>query len=132
MIAIDTNIFVRSIMQDEPIQSAKASAFLGSLTGENRGYLTLVTLAELFWVLDRRYKLPRHRTLNVIHSLLAKNGLTIENELAVVDALTSYQTNTAADFSDCLISRCAIIAGCDSTYTFDKGAARSAGMTLLA
>ncbi len=119
-------------MQDEPVQAAKASAFLGSLTGENPGYLTLVTLAELVWVLDRRYKLPRHRTLNVIHSLLAKHGLTIENELAVVDALTSFQTNTAGDFSDCLIAACARSAKCSLTYTFDKKAARTAGMTLLA
>jgi len=36
-----------------------------------------------------------------------------------------------ADFADCLIERSAAQAGCDRTMTFDVGASRHAGMTLI-
>ena len=132
MIALDTNIFVRWIMQDDASQAAKASALLGSLNGDNPGYLTLVTLAELFWVLDRRYKLARQEIIDTLIDLLFSGTLRIQEEASVVEALDAYSRSTTADFSDCLIARCAISAGCNATYTFDRNASRTAGMTLLA
>jgi predicted nucleic-acid-binding protein len=39
---------------------------------------------------------------------------------------------SSADFADCLIERTAGAAGCDKTMTFDAGAAKASGMTLIA
>ncbi len=36
-----------------------------------------------------------------------------------------------ADFADCLIERIASDAGCSATMTFDVGAAKAAGMSLI-
>ena len=38
---------------------------------------------------------------------------------------------SAADFADCLIERTAASAGCGRTMTFDVGAAKTSGMTLI-
>jgi predicted nucleic-acid-binding protein len=45
-------------------------------------------------------------------------------------ALRMFQTTV--DFADCLIERSAAAPGCERTMTFDRGAAKNAGMTLLA
>ena len=51
MIGLDTNVLVRYIMQDDPEQSPKATELIESLTGENPGYITMVSVIELYWVL---------------------------------------------------------------------------------
>lgn len=51
MIGLDTNVLVRYIMQDDPKQSAKASKLIESLDGNNQGYITMVSVVELYWVL---------------------------------------------------------------------------------
>ncbi len=48
----------------------------------------------------------------------------------VVRALRVYSAGNA-DFADCLIERTAAAAGCALTMTFDVGASKSAGMTLV-
>jgi predicted nucleic-acid-binding protein len=46
-------------------------------------------------------------------------------------ALRAFQSANA-DFADCVIAHSAASAGCEKTMTFDRGAAKSAGMTLIA
>jgi predicted nucleic-acid-binding protein len=45
-------------------------------------------------------------------------------------ALRVFQSGTA-DFADCLIERSAAPAGCERTMTFDRGAVKGCGMTLV-
>jgi len=131
LIGIDTNILLRYVIRDDPKQTARACELMDSFSLQEPGFLTLVTLAELFWVLDRSYNESRSRILQVILAFLANEGLRIENELAVFDALLLYETKPNADFSDCLIACCSMSAGCSAVYTFDRRAARSSGMTIL-
>ncbi len=56
MIGLDTNVIVRYIMQDDPVQSRKTSRLVEQrLSSETPGYITLVTLAEVIWVLKIVY-----------------------------------------------------------------------------
>lgn len=49
MIAVDTTVLVRYVMQDDPHQSARANAlFETELSDRTPGFLTLVTLAEFY------------------------------------------------------------------------------------
>ena len=57
MIGLDTNVLVRYIMQDEPKQSPKATRLIESLDIDNPGYITLVSVLELYWVLTSSYEL---------------------------------------------------------------------------
>lgn len=55
MIGLDTNVVVRYIVQDDPAQSRVASRLIESLTPEAAGFVSIVTLAEITWVLDTAY-----------------------------------------------------------------------------
>jgi predicted nucleic-acid-binding protein len=55
----------------------------------------------------------------------------LEQEATVRQALSLFRKSNA-DFADCLISLSARAAGCSKTVTFDKIAARDAGMELIA
>jgi predicted nucleic-acid-binding protein len=127
---IDTNILIRYVIQDDPLQFSIASNFLDSLTAENPGYITLVSLAELCWVLIQRYKLPRISFVHSVQSLLASEEIEIQSESIVRQALSLFMKSNA-DFADCLIAGCSRAAGCAAVVTFDKKAAKSIGMTLL-
>ena len=58
MKGLDTNILVRYLAQDDPIQSPMATDIIESrLTEENPGFISIVALVETVWVLDRAYGL---------------------------------------------------------------------------
>jgi predicted nucleic-acid-binding protein len=53
MIGLDTNVLVRYIMQDDVKQSPKATALIESLDSDHPGFITLVFVVELYWVLTK-------------------------------------------------------------------------------
>lgn len=130
MIGLDTNVLVRFITQDDAVQTPLATGLIQSLTPENPGFISLVTLAEIVWVFRSFYDAPRERIQRVIETLLRSRGLRVERSELVWIALQAYIRGTA-DFADYLIERCGHAAGCDYSVTFDRDAGVSAGMKLL-
>ena len=56
MIGFDTNVIVRYLTQDDPVQSPKATELIErGLTEEEPGFVSVVTMAETAWVLERVY-----------------------------------------------------------------------------
>jgi len=131
MIGLDTNVLVRYIMQDDLKQSPLATRLVESRSAESPGYVPLVSVVELFWVMSAAYELDQDQLVAVLEGLLRTKELAIERAEIVWKALRIYQTSNV-DFADCLIERSAAAAGCEKTMTFDRGAAKSAGMTLVA
>ncbi len=130
MIGIDTNVLLRYIVQDDPEQTAKSRAFFNQLTPDMQGWIALVTLAELVWVLRTTYDAPRSRIAAVVKSLLNAQDLDFERRDSVVEALAAFHAGKA-DFADCLIVACNHAAGCTTTVTLDRTAAKLKGMRLL-
>lgn len=130
MIGLDTNVLVRYIMQDDPKQSPKATKLIESLDGENPGFVALVSVVELAWVLSSCYDLSRAQVAQALDAMLRSKQLVVEQADQVLRALRMFAAGKA-DFADCLIERSAVHAGCDRIMTFDTGAARHAGMQLL-
>lgn len=131
MIGLDTNILVRYVMQDDPKQSAKASRLIESLTTETPGFVPLVALVELVWVLISCYDLRRDQIAEALEGLLRAKEIALDRAEQVAQALRVFRASSA-DFADCLIERTAAAARCDRTMTFDAGAAKGSGMTLVA
>lgn len=131
MIGLDANVLVRYIMQDDAAQAAKASTLLESLTVEAPGWIALVSIVELGWVLGGAYGLERAQVLRAIESLLTIKELRIERAELVWMALRTCRA-TKADLADCLVASSATSAGCERIVTFDRAAARFAGMSLIA
>lgn len=130
MIGLDTNVLVRYIMQDDAKQSAKATKLVESLTVAEPGFIALVSVVELVWVLPACYDLSRDQITQALEVLLRAKQLVVDQADQVVRALRVYSSGKA-DFADCLIERTASSAGCEKTMTFDVGAAKAAGMTLI-
>lgn len=132
MIGLDTNVLVRYIMQDDAKQSLKATKIIEALDAvENSGYVTLVSIIELVWVLSASYELTRAQVAQALDSLVQAKQIKIESADQVIRALRVFKIGKS-DFSDCLIERSANSAGCEETVTFDVNASKHAGMTLIA
>ena len=130
MIGLDTNVLARYIMQDDPKQSPRAVKVMDSLADAGGGYITLVSIVELVWVLTASYALTRAQVAQALDGIVRTKQFTIENADQVVRALAIYKAGKA-DFADCLIERSAHKAGCEKTVTFDVNAVKHAGMSLI-
>lgn len=129
MIGLDTNVLVRYLTQDDLTQARRATAVIERLTEEDRGYVSVVVIAELSWVLRTVYQVDRQELTRIVRALLAARELHIEQAEAVRRALA--QTDTGADLADALIAQLSQQAGCEYTLTFDTRAAKQAGMRLV-
>ena len=130
MIGLDTNVLVRYIMQDDPKQSAKATKIVESLDDVGGGYITLVSMVELVWVLGASFELARAQVAQALDGIIRTKQFKIENADQVIRALRVFKAGKS-DFADCLIERSANSAGCQHTITFDVNASKHAGMMLI-
>lgn len=130
MTGLDTNILVRFFTKDDLEQSRRAADLMLSLTPEAPGYVSLVSLIELVWVLRSQYRLSKADLIERLERLLDSPEVMVESHTAVTLALRRF-SQFKADFADCLIERSGASAGCRETVTFDADASRFAGMRLL-
>lgn len=130
MIGLDTNVLVRYIMQDDVKQAAKATKLIEGLTANKPGFIALVSVVELVWVLSSCFELKRQQIVQALDVVLRSKQLVVDQAEHVLRALRAYGAGHA-DFADCLIERTAVAAGCVQTMTFDIAAAKIAGMTLI-
>ena len=130
MIGLDTNVLVRFIMQDDDIHSPKANTLIEALEPDNPGFITLLSIIELNWILSACYALKREQVAQAILSIMRCKVFIVERADQVLRALRVFNKGKA-DFADCLIERIASSAGCSQTMTFDTGSAKHAGMTLI-
>ena len=130
MIGLDTNILVRYFAQDDPEQSWTATEVLEGLTESDQGFVSLVTVIETVWVLTRVYGLSPAEIAQVIERMLQADTFAVQNEGEVFAAVIALRSGRGT-FADALIGALSAWAGCPSTLTFDKKAARLGGFTLL-
>jgi len=124
MIGLDTNILVRYLAQDDPIQSAKATEILEHrLTEKNLGFVSIVAMVETVWVLDRAYFLTPREIAAAIERLLQVDVLAIENEQEVFTAMVVLKQGRGS-FADALIAELGARVGCTRTLTFDRKVTR--------
>ena len=131
MIGLDTNVVVRYLTQDDTKQAAVASRlFEQTLSVERPGFVSLITLCEIVWVLADCYGADKARLGDVVEGLLASKQLIVEDAELVWKALRAWEKATA-DFSDALVGQALAANGCKRIVTFDKAAARLPGFELL-
>ena len=131
MIGLDTNVLVRYLTQDDPVQSAKATHILERrLTPKNPGFVSVVAIVEAVWVLDRAYGLTAQEIAAAVERLLQVEVLVIEDEQQVFTAMVALKQGRAS-FADALIAELGARAGCTRTLTFDQKAGRLPGFELV-
>jgi len=88
MIGLDTNILVRYLTQDDPIQSPKATEIIERrLTDENPGFVSIVVMVETVWVLERAYRLAASEIAAAVERMLQIDVFVVENEQEVFSAM---------------------------------------------
>jgi predicted nucleic-acid-binding protein len=116
-------------MQDDALQSASVNRLFDSFSKENPGFVPVICIIELVWVLRSARDAKPFEIVRVLDTLLRVEDLIVERADLVWQALRTF-ARTNAVFADCLIQRSAHAAGCDETLTFDRKAV-SIGMKLL-
>ena len=130
MIGLDTNILVRYLTQDDPIQSPRAREIIERrLTEKKPGFVSIVAMVETVWVLERAYRLTPHEIVGAVERMLQIDVLVVENEQEVFTAMIALKDGQGT-FADAVIAALGARMGCTCTLTFDRKALRLPGFEL--
>jgi predicted nucleic-acid-binding protein len=131
MIALDTNILVRLITQDDPRQAALVERLIQQATAEGEVcFVSDVVLCELEWVLEACYGATRSDLLTAIQELASREVFAFEDSDALHWAINLYR-KSKAELSDALIGAKARAQGARTTYTLDRVLSHHEGYSLL-
>ena len=129
MIAFDTNVLLRLLLNDDKRQARQAQLLIDRvIDAADRVLLPDIVLCELEWVLDSVYELPRSRIIETLQRLLDADEFTFNSTASLSRALDDYKKGKA-DFSDYLIGASAASAGATTTFTFDRILLQSKGFS---
>jgi predicted nucleic-acid-binding protein len=72
LIGLDTNVVIRYLTQDDPKQAAVATRLMEkkSLSADEPGFISLVVLAQVIWVLVSLYSVDKGGVAEVVGGLL--------------------------------------------------------------
>lgn len=125
MIAVDTNILVRYITNDDEEQAILATKLLDKYKGQEKSiFINNIVLCELIWVLLRGYKYKKSEIVRTLKLLLTSIEFEFENQELSLRATFEYE-KADADFSDILIGITNHHLECTPTFSFDKNALKS-------
>ncbi|MCW7537323.1 type II toxin-antitoxin system VapC family toxin [Aquabacterium sp. A7-Y] len=132
MAALDTNVLVRYLVQDDAAQLADARQLIGSCVNQGQTlYIPVSVSLELEWVLRSNFGVSKAEVVQTLSQLLSAAELSFESESALELALSRYR-ESAADYADCVHVALALSAGEQPLWTFDKKASKLNGARLLA
>ena len=97
MIALDTNVWVRYVTNDDPVQARRA---MDILAAADEVFLPKTVLLELEWVLRAAYDLPRQAILKAMLQILGLPMVRAEKPEQVAKALDWFRGGI--DFADAL------------------------------
>jgi predicted nucleic-acid-binding protein len=118
--ALDTNVLVRFLVEDDAKQSARAAALVERAVREKTTlFLARIVVCETVWVLETAYHFGRGEIARVLGELLRAGHLAVEEAEQVRRALDRYAAGKG-DVADYLIAECAHAAGFAKVATFDR------------
>jgi predicted nucleic-acid-binding protein len=118
--AVDTNVLLRLLVDDDEEQTRDATAFVRSAGSV---FVSHVVVVEAAWVLSGVYELSRLQLSRALELVLTTDAFTVERPDVLVEALKLFG-GSKADFADCVIAATARAAGELPLATFDVAASR--------
>ena len=127
MIALDTNVIVRFLVEDDKVQTAAAARLIEQAVDTDEAlFVADVALCEVVWVLEYSYKVSRAEVASVLNRLLHARHLTFASPDLLVRALAAFSSGKG-DFADYVIHEHAVAAGCSAVATFDRALLKESG-----
>jgi len=124
---IDTNVVVRHLTQDPPTQGAAATAFLAAA---EELLLTDLVLAEIVYVLESFYKVPRRHVAEMARSVVTFPAIATDDEMVLMRAIEVYATDRL-DFAEAYLVARAERSGIATIASFDRSIDRIATISRL-
>lgn len=126
MFALDTNILVRLVTNDDPVAAQRIQVALDTeLQFESECMVGHIVLCELVWVLQRLYGSSLKQCQQTISSLLGFAGLRFEALPVVLVAYKAWEKH-GGYWADHLIGAQMQALGCNVVLTLDKAASKAA------
>ena len=120
MIALDTNVLVRFLVEDDLEQSKRAATLIErTVEADERLFISDIVVCELVWVLSGAYRFKREEIASTLGDLVRARHLRFDEPDAIARALGAFRAG-AGDFADYLIREQARATGCDRVATFDR------------
>lgn len=94
MLAVDTNLIVRLLTNDDTAQTRRAA----ELFAREQIYLSKTVLLESEWVLRFSYELPPNVILQALRKLVGLPNVVLEQQREVAEALDGFEQGL--DFAD--------------------------------
>jgi predicted nucleic-acid-binding protein len=131
MRAVDTNVLIRYLMPDDPVQRVLSEGFFDACRAERQTvFIPVPVLCEFMWVMDRGYGQTKSELIAFLEKLFRFELIRFDCESAVRDAFEQYRRGLAS-LPDYLIGELAAQAGCRDTVTFDRALRGTPGFTIL-
>ena len=119
MIGLDTNVLVRYLTQDDPVQSSRAAQSIEKgLTEGEAFFIADIVICELIWVLETAYGCNRWEIIPVLENILRTKQFHFQDKDILWKSLAAYRNNKG-DFADHLIGHVGQKTGCSETLSFD-------------
>jgi predicted nucleic acid-binding protein len=129
---VDTNLFLRHVLDDEATQSPRAHRLFADL---ERGVLTCWTTStvifECVYTLQSRYHVPRFETRSALLPLLSIANLQLDGRERYRDIFDLYVTQRGLSFADCYHAVLARDLAGGEIVSFDRGFDRIPGLTRI-
>jgi len=129
MIALDTNVLVRFLVEDDEKQTRVASQLIrDAIEREEQLYISDIVMCETVWVLSSSYRFSRAEIVEALAGLLRARAVVFTSTDRLARALEAYATGRG-DFADYLIREHAVAAGADTVATFDRSLLKERGFS---
>ncbi|MBZ0094832.1 MAG: type II toxin-antitoxin system VapC family toxin [Sulfuricella sp.] len=112
MLAVDTNLVVRLLANDDTVQTRRAAALFAS----EQIFISKTVLLESEWVLRFSYELPPKVILQALRNIIGLPNVMVEQQREIAEALDGFEQGL--DFADALHLASSRRAG--RFATFDK------------
>lgn len=131
MTALDTNVLVRYLVEDDAKQSALAAALIDrAIANDEALFVSDIVVCETVWVLSVSYHVGRKDIADLLGRLFRARHLTFSAADALLRALDAYGAGKG-DFADYLIREHARRADQDKVATFDRALRREPGFVAV-
>lgn len=129
MIALDTNVLLRFLVEDQETPEHTAAAKMAMADAVDRNeqvFIPITVLSEVVWLLLRTIKVSKAQLAETLDVLAESNEVVLDQRGSVLRALLRWRNGTA-DYTDYLSYELAFGAGAREFLTFDKLLLRTPG-----
>ena len=129
MIALDTTVLIRFLVEDDEQQSRLATRLIeGAIERDEPLFISDIVMCETVWVLSSAYRFSRAEIVQALSGLLRARAVVFTSSDRLARALDAYAKGKS-DFADYLIREHARAAGADTVATFDRSLLKERGFT---